>query len=60
MSSFISTLVVLILVQLRISDLGLGSLGSSLPVPFPVPASENEVPRDHSLFSAQRAVTELR
>ena len=51
-----------VLVQLRISHHGLHFflLGSSLPIPSPVPSSENEAHRDCGLASAQRPIPELK
>lgn len=57
MSTFISRKS---LVQLRVSNHSLGSLGPSLPIPSLVPSSENEAHRDRSLASAQRVILELR
>lgn len=51
-----------VLVQLRISHRGLHFflLGPSLPIPSPVPSSENEAHRDCDLANAQRPIPELK
>lgn len=51
-----------VLVQLRISYCGLHFLllGPSLPIPSPVPSSENEAHRDCGFASARRPIPELK